>query len=80
MSITSLKSFLSPKSVAIIGASNEVNKVGGRPLHYLQSYGFKGKIFPINPSRKEVQGLAAFPDLASLPEVPELAVVVVPGA
>ncbi len=76
---SSLTSFLAPRSVAIIGASNEVNKVGGRPLHYLQSYGFKGRIFPINPGRKEVQGLAAFPDLASLPEVPELAVVVVPG-
>ena len=75
----SLTSFLSPRSVAIIGASNEVNKVGGRPLHYLKSYGFKGAVYPINPGRKEVQGLAAFPDLASLPEVPELVVVVVPG-
>ncbi len=79
MSATSLRSFLDPRSVAIIGASNEVNKVGGRPLHYLKSYGFKGPIYPVNPTRKEVQGLAAFPSLASLPEVPELAVVVIPG-
>jgi acyl-CoA synthetase (NDP forming) len=76
----SLVPFLSPKSVAIIGASNEVNKVGGRPLHYLKDYGFKGPIYPINPGRPEVQGLKAFKDLASLPEVPELALVVVPGA
>ncbi len=80
MSIASLRPFLAPKSVAIIGASNEVNKVGGRPLHYLKDYGFKGPIFPINPGRPEVQGLKAYKDLASLPEVPELALVVIPGA
>lgn len=79
MTITSLTPFLDPKSVAIIGASNEVNKVGGRPLHYLKSYGFKGPIYPINPGRPEVQGLRAYKDLADLPEVPELALVVVPG-
>ena len=76
---SSLMPFLAPRSVAIIGASNEVNKVGGRPLHYLQSYGFKGPIYPVNPSRKEVQGIKAYPDLAALPEVPDLVVVVVPG-
>ena len=79
MSISSLTPFLSPRSVAIIGASNEVNKVGGRPLHYLKTYGFKGPIYPVNPTRKEVQGLAAFASLDALPEVPELAVVVIPG-
>lgn len=75
-----LKYFLKPKSVAIIGASNEVNKVGGRPLHYLKDYKFQGPIYPINPGRPEVQGLKAYKDLASLPEVPELALVVIPGA
>ena len=60
MTVSSLTPFLNPKSVAIIGASNEVNKVGGRPLHYLKQYGFKGPIYPINPGRPEVQGLKAF--------------------
>lgn len=75
-----LKYFLKPRSVAIIGASNEVNKVGGRPLHYLKDYQFDGPIYPINPGRPEVQGLKAYSDLASLPEVPDLVLVVVPGA
>ncbi|MFM9941981.1 MAG: acetate--CoA ligase family protein [Hyphomicrobiaceae bacterium] len=79
MTVSSLTPFLNPKSVAIIGASNEVNKVGGRPLHYLKEYKFKGPIYPINPGRKEVQGLPAFASLESLPAVPELALVVVPG-
>ena len=47
---------LDPKSVAVIGASENPNKVGGRPIHYLGKFGFQGKIFPINPSRSEVQG------------------------
>ena len=80
MSTSSLTPFLAPRSVAIIGASNEVNKVGGRPLHYLKDYKFKGPIYPINPGRKEVQGLPAFASLDQLPEVPDLALVVIPGA
>ena len=46
-----LKAALDPKSVAVIGASDNPNKVGGRPVHYLDKFGFKGKIYPINPSR-----------------------------
>ncbi len=79
MTTSTLRPFLAPKSVAIIGASNEVNKVGGRPLHYLKDYAFKGPIYAINPGRPEVQGVKAYKDLASLPEVPDLALVVIPG-
>jgi acyl-CoA synthetase (NDP forming) len=50
-----LKAALDPRSVAIIGASENPNKVGGRPVHYLDKFGFRGSIFPINPSRGEVQ-------------------------
>ena len=52
-----LKAALDPKSVAIIGASENPNKVGGRPVHYLDKFGFKGRIFPINPSRAGSAGL-----------------------
>jgi acyl-CoA synthetase (NDP forming) len=79
MITSTLTPFLSPKSVAIIGASNERDKVGGRPLFYLQDYRFRGPIYPINPGRPVVQGLKAWKDLASLPEVPDLALVVIPG-
>lgn len=40
-----LKAALDPRSIAIIGASENPNKVGGRPVHYLDKFGFKGKIF-----------------------------------
>ena len=79
MSLDSLKPFLDPRSIAIIGASENPNKIGGRPLGFLRRFGFKGQVFPINPTRKEVQGVTSFPSLAELPEVPDLAVIVVPG-
>jgi acyl-CoA synthetase (NDP forming) len=74
-----LKAALDPRSVAIIGASENPNKVGGRPVHYLQKFGFKGRIFPINPSRTEIQGHKCYPSLRDLPEAPEMVIVAVAG-
>jgi predicted CoA-binding protein len=65
-----LEAALNPKSVAIVGASDNPHKVGGRPILFMKKYGYKGRIFPINPTRAEVQGYTAYPDLASLPGVP----------
>jgi acetate---CoA ligase (ADP-forming) len=73
--MTRLKAALDPRSVAIIGASENPNKVGGRPVHYLDKFGFKGKIFPINPSRPEVQGHKCYKSLADLPEAPDMTIV-----
>ncbi len=74
-----LASALNPRTVAIIGASENIHKIGGRPIYYMQRGGFTGTIYPINPSRQEVQGLKSYPSLASLPEVPELVLIVVAG-
>src|SRR5450432_1999064 len=74
-----LRTALNPKSVAVIGASENPNKIGGRPLLYLSRFGFKGKVYPINPKRSEAQGFKAYPNLAALPEAPEVAIIVVPG-
>lgn len=74
-----LRMALNPKSIAIIGASANPNKIGGRPLQYLKRYGFTGNVYPINPARTEVQGLASARCLADLPEVPEVAVIAVGG-
>lgn len=67
----------SARSVAIVGASSDPSRIGGRPLRYYRESGFTGRIFPINPSRKEVQGYTAYPDLASVPEPIDLVVVAV---
>jgi acyl-CoA synthetase (NDP forming) len=74
-----LQSALAPRSVAVIGASDNPHKVGGRPIMYLQRYGFRGPIYPVNPGRATVQGLRAFARLEDLPEAPELAIVAVAG-
>jgi acyl-CoA synthetase (NDP forming) len=74
-----LRFALSPRSVAVIGASDNPHKVGGRPILYMQRYGFRGAIYPVNPGRATVQGLRAFARLEDLPESPELAVVAVAG-
>ena len=74
-----LSSLIEPRSIAIIGASENSNKIGGRPIFYMQRHGYKGKIYPINPNRSEIQGLRGYPSLAALPEVPELALVIVSG-
>ena len=74
-----LRAALNPKSVAIVGASDNPNKIGGRPLLYLGRYGYQGKIYPINPNRNQVQGHQAYPDLVSLPDSPEVVIIAVPG-
>ncbi|MGH8745639.1 MAG: acetate--CoA ligase family protein, partial [Burkholderiales bacterium] len=76
---SSLRAALDPASIAIVGASDNPHKVGGRPILYMKRYGYRGAIYPINPARSEVQGLKAYPDLASLPQAPELAIVAVSG-
>ncbi|MGE8541784.1 MAG: acetate--CoA ligase family protein [Acinetobacter sp.] len=62
---------LKPKSVALVGISDDVSKTAGRPLHFLRNAGYKGTIYCINPRRETVQGEKAFPSLTALPEVPD---------
>ncbi|ART54140.1 CoA-binding protein [Acidovorax carolinensis] len=74
-----LESALNPRSVAIIGASDNIHKIGGRPIYYMQRHGFRGAIYPVNPAREEIQGYKSYASLSALPEVPDLALVVVGG-
>ncbi len=68
----------SPTGIAIYGASDDVTKIGGRPLQFLLKYGYKGAIYPINRKAATIQGLPAYPNVAATPEAPELAVIAVP--
>ena len=71
---------LDPASIAIIGASDNPHKIGGRPVDYLRRFGFRGQVFPINPNRPEIQGHRSFPSLDALPTAPDVAIIAVPGA
>ena len=75
----SLDPLLRPASVAVVGASNDPTRIGGRPVRYLRAAGFAGRIYPVNPKHEKVQGLAAFPHVAEVPEAVDLAVVAVPA-
>lgn len=70
---------LQPRSIAVIGASENPHKIGGRPIAYLQRFGYRGRVYPINPNREEIQGHRAFASIAALPEAPDLAIIAVPG-
>ena len=75
-----LQALLSPRTIAILGASADLNKVNGRTLRFLQEKGYGGRIYPVNPKYESIAGLRCYPDLATLPEAPDLAVIAVPAA
>ncbi|MCD0502290.1 acetate--CoA ligase family protein [Bordetella petrii] len=71
---------LEARSVAIVGASADPGKIAGRPLAYMLSRGFVGKLFPVNPTRGQVQGLKSYPSLGAIEEPIDLAIVGTPAA
>ena len=75
--MTAIQALLRPDSIAVIGATADANKLNGRPLHYLRRDGFQGRIFPVNPNYDEVIGMRCYPDVDSLPEAPDMAIVAV---
>lgn len=74
-----LTPLLAPRSVAVLGASSDPTRIGGRPIAYMLSQNFPGKLYPVNPNRTEVQGLKAYPTVADLPEPPDVAICAVPA-
>jgi acyl-CoA synthetase (NDP forming) len=66
---------LRPRSVAVIGASTDAGKTAGRPVAYLRKHGFGGDIYPVNPRVDAIDGLRCYPNVASLPAVPDVAIV-----
>nr|NIR14674.1 CoA-binding protein [Desulfobacterales bacterium] len=77
--VEQIKYILSPKSVAIVGASSDYTKFTGRTLKYLLKHGYKGKIYPINPKYDEIGGLRCFPSIEALPEPVDTAFVQIPS-
>jgi acyl-CoA synthetase (NDP forming) len=73
--MNAISRLLKPRSVAIIGASADVNKTAGRPVSYLRKHGYIGEIYPVNPRVESIAGLRCFADIASLPEVPDVGIV-----
>ena len=74
-----LSAFLSPKTVAVIGASPDTTSLRGRIMKVLLCHDFKGKVFPISRSHPEIMGLKAFPTISDVPEQVDLAVLIIPA-
>src|SRR5262249_8420894 len=70
---------LSPQSVAVIGASSDVQGLRGLIVQTILSHPFAGRVYPVSRSATEVQGLKAYPSVDSLPEPAELAILIVPA-
>lgn len=73
--MSGLEKLLRPRSVAVVGASADPAKTSGRPVAYLRKHGFQGRIYPVNPRVSEIDGLPCYPDVRSLPEAPDVAIV-----
>jgi acetyltransferase len=79
MTVRSLESLLNPSSIALVGASKTPSSVGWVLARNLMSGGFDGPIMPVNPNHRAIGGVLTWPDVSSLPVVPELAVVSTPA-
>lgn len=74
-----LQSLMAPRSVAIVGASEDPNRIGARTLTVLRDSGFAGPIYPVNPRRTAIQGLPAFPSIAAIQEPVDCAIIAIPA-
>lgn len=74
-----LQPLLEPKSVAIIGASSDFNKLNGRPIRNLLDKGYAGAIYPVNPKYDQVGPLPCYPNIQAIPGPIDLAVIILPA-
>ncbi|MEM9419353.1 MAG: bifunctional acetate--CoA ligase family protein/GNAT family N-acetyltransferase [Planctomycetota bacterium] len=79
MSVRNLDRVFNPKRVAIVGASDNTSSVGYAVLNNMIGGGFQGVVYPVNPKREAVQGIAAYKSLEELPNVPDLVVICTPA-
>ncbi len=78
-SASSLRCLMAPDSVVVVGASSDPGRIGGRPIDWMRRAGFQGAIYPVNPTRDEVQGLRSYASIDDLPATPQAAIVAVPA-
>ena len=72
-----LERFFNPRSIAIVGASQDLITISGQPLQHLISHGYAGRLYPVNPKYQEVLGVKCYPSIAVLPETPDLVLVLI---
>jgi acyl-CoA synthetase (NDP forming) len=68
--------FLNPRGVAVVGASNDLGRIGGQPIRLLTEFGYEGKVYPVNPKYTEIKGLRCYASLADVPQPCDVALIV----
>jgi len=63
-----LNALLAPKSIAVVGASNDFSRIGGMLLKYLLKFGYRGEIYPVNPKYEDIAGIKCYSSVGNLPE------------
>ncbi|ATA56799.1 6-carboxyhexanoate--CoA ligase [Variovorax boronicumulans] len=76
----SLSALFAPRSIAVVGASSNAQKIGGIPVDYQRRFGFEGALYPVNPNADRIQDLPAFPSLRAIGQPVDLAILAVPSA
>lgn len=76
---STLDAVFRPRSVAVVGATDNPHKWGYLILNSIITAGYQGRLYPVNPSRAQVAGMPAAPNLSAIEEPPDLAVVAVPN-
>jgi acyl-CoA synthetase (NDP forming) len=74
-----VRSFLAPKSIAVIGASADERSISGRPLVLLRQHDYRGELYPVNPRRTDIAGLPCYPNVTAIPGEVDLAVICLPA-
>jgi acyl-CoA synthetase (NDP forming) len=77
--MSDLSRLLRPASIALVGASPDASKLAGRPLAYLQRYGYQGRIHPVNPKHAQIDGVACSASIQALPRGIDLALILLPA-
>lgn len=78
MTDSPLYPIVNPRNIAIFGASNNFTRMGSIILSSVQALGYEGSIYPIHPTERKVRGLKAYTSIADVPQVPDLAIIVLP--
>jgi acyl-CoA synthetase (NDP forming) len=74
-----LSAFFAPRSVAVIGASADRSRAGGRVLQSLATAGYPGQVIPVNPNQTRINDLPCFPSIGAVPEPVDLVAICVPA-
>ena len=72
-----LERFFNPRSIAVIGASQDLITISGQPLHHLVSHAYAGRLYPVNPKYQQILGVKCYASIAALPETPDLALILI---